>query len=199
MCCISTSKLLTYSPPLFLAGVASIPSLSCTCNNKMAKKKKEKKCHFPTNPRYGVRINPTPNDLQALGDRQMLNSRLLDCLLQRSAPPPNEDTPFQVYLGSLETTSHLVFATLWYTMRANLFNLPTGTGSKPRSKGFSQLLLIFFLTPMMMMPPRLLLFQLSMQCISLCLWWNSISHAENCFCVLNTTIRYDALHEKDLG
>ena len=107
MCCISTSKLLTYSPPLFLAGVASIPSLSCTCNNKMAKKKKEKKCHFPTDPRYGVRINPTPNDLQALGDRQMLNSRLLDCLLQRSAPPPNEDTPFQVYLGSLETTSYL--------------------------------------------------------------------------------------------
>ena len=73
----------------------------------MAKKKKEKKCHFPTDPRYGVRINPTPNDLQALGDRQMLNSRLLDCLLQRSAPPPHEDTPFQVFLGSLETRSYL--------------------------------------------------------------------------------------------
>ena len=36
-------QVLTYSPPLFLAGVASIPSLSCTCNNKMAKKKVAKK------------------------------------------------------------------------------------------------------------------------------------------------------------
>ena len=89
-------------------------------------------------------------------------------------------------------------ATLWYTLPVNLLNLPTGTGSKPRSKGFSQLLLIFFLTPMMMRPPRLLLFQLSTQCISLCLWWNSISHAENCFCVSNTTIRCDALREEDL-
>jgi hypothetical protein len=73
----------------------------------MARKKKEKKRYFPTDPRYGVKISPTPNDLKALGDRQMLNSHLLDCLLQRSAPPPIEETRFQVYLGSLGTRSYM--------------------------------------------------------------------------------------------
>jgi hypothetical protein len=73
----------------------------------MARKKKEKKRHFPTDPRYGVKISPTPNDLKALGDRQMLNTQLLDCLLQHSAPPPNEETCFQVYLGSLGTGSFM--------------------------------------------------------------------------------------------
>jgi hypothetical protein len=73
----------------------------------MVKKKNEKKCHFPTDPRYDMRISPAPN-LQALGDdHQMLNTQLLDCLLQHSAPPPNGDTPpYQVYLGSLGTRSY---------------------------------------------------------------------------------------------
>jgi hypothetical protein len=60
----------------------------------MARKKKEKRRHFPTDPRYGVKISPRPNDLKALGDRQMLSN-------QRFAPPLNEETRFQVYLGSL--------------------------------------------------------------------------------------------------
>ncbi len=62
--------------------------------HQMAWKKKEKKCHFPSNPRYGVKNSPTPNDLQALGDCQILKTQLLDCLPQRSAPPPNEDHSF---------------------------------------------------------------------------------------------------------
>ena len=69
--------------------------------------KKEKKRHFPTNPHYGMKIYPTPNDLKALGDCQMLNTQLLDCLLQSSAPPPNEETCLQVYLGSLGTRSYM--------------------------------------------------------------------------------------------
>jgi hypothetical protein len=32
----------------------------------MAKKEKEKKCHFPTNARCGMRFSPTPDDLLAL-------------------------------------------------------------------------------------------------------------------------------------
>jgi hypothetical protein len=44
---------------------------------------------------------------KALGDCQMLNTQLLDCLLQRSAPPPNEETRFQVDLGSLGTRAYM--------------------------------------------------------------------------------------------
>jgi hypothetical protein len=72
----------------------------------MARKKKEKKRHFPTNPHYGVKISPTPNDLKLLGDCQMLNTQLIDCILQLSAPP-NEETCFQVYLESLGTRSYM--------------------------------------------------------------------------------------------
>jgi hypothetical protein len=72
----------------------------------MAKKKKQG-CHFPSNPRFAVRISPAQDDLQALGDREMLSSRLLDCLIQRSAPPPDLESPFQVYLGSLGTRSYM--------------------------------------------------------------------------------------------
>ena len=72
------------------------------------KKKKQQGCHFPTDPRYGVRISPTPDDLQALGDRKMLTSRLLDCLLQFSAPPPNDaNSASHVFLGSLGTRAYM--------------------------------------------------------------------------------------------
>ena len=49
-------------------------------NTKMAREKKEMKHHFSSNPHYGMKISPIPNDLQARGDRQMLNTQLLDCL-----------------------------------------------------------------------------------------------------------------------
>jgi hypothetical protein len=67
----------------------------------MTRKKKEKKRHISVTfqpihvMRYGVKISQTPNDLKALGDRQTLNTQLLDCLLQRSAPPPITETRFQ--------------------------------------------------------------------------------------------------------
>ena len=67
---------------------------------------------FPTDPRYGVKISPTPNHLKALGDRQMLKTQLLDCLLQRSTPPPNEETRFEVYLGTLAHNQTWRVATL---------------------------------------------------------------------------------------
>jgi hypothetical protein len=76
--------------------------------HQLARKKKEKKCHFPTDPHYCLKISSTPNDLKALGDCKMLNTQLLDCLIQCSAPPPpNEETFFQFYLGSLGTRSYL--------------------------------------------------------------------------------------------
>ncbi len=86
--------------------LVSIISFHLT-KHQMARTKKEKKSHFPTDPRYGVKISPTLNDFKALGDRQMLNTQLLDCLLQRSTPPLNKETRFQIYRGSLGTCSYM--------------------------------------------------------------------------------------------
>ena len=41
--------------------------ISSSHNTPNARKKKENKCHFPTDPCYGVKISPTSNDLKALG------------------------------------------------------------------------------------------------------------------------------------
>ena len=93
ICCIFRSKF-GHTHQQF--SLVSIISFQLT-KHQTARKKKEKKCHFPTKSCYGVKISPTPNDLKALGDCQMLNTELLDCLLQHSTSPPNEETHFQVY------------------------------------------------------------------------------------------------------
>jgi hypothetical protein len=79
-------QLWTHRPPLFF-GLDHFISSHKTPN---CKEEEREETTLSNDPRYGVKISPTLNDLKALGDRQMLITQLLDCLLQRSTPPLNE-------------------------------------------------------------------------------------------------------------
>ena len=42
---------------------------------------------FPGDPRFSPRLDPLKEDVEALGKKEMLSTCLLNCLLQRAAPP----------------------------------------------------------------------------------------------------------------
>ena len=42
---------------------------------------------FPGDPRFSARLDPLKEDVEQLGNKEMLSTRLLDCLLQRACPP----------------------------------------------------------------------------------------------------------------
>ena len=61
-------------------------------------------CHFPGDPRFGVRLYPSTDDVNALRNREMLSTRLLDCLIQRASPPKSSSRStdnMAIHLGSL--------------------------------------------------------------------------------------------------
>jgi hypothetical protein len=60
-------------------------------------------CHFPGDPRFGVRLDPSTDDVSALTNRQMLSTRLLDILIQRASPPNSHSTDMAIHVGSLGT------------------------------------------------------------------------------------------------
>jgi hypothetical protein len=45
---------------------------------------------FPGDPRYERWISPSQEELEALSENDFLSTNLLDCILQRTAPPPEE-------------------------------------------------------------------------------------------------------------
>jgi hypothetical protein len=73
-----------------LLDLLTIPYIVCL-KNTMGKTTTKQQTHFPGDPRYGIRLSPLPQDVKALGDRAMLITRLLDCLIQRAAAPPPAD------------------------------------------------------------------------------------------------------------
>ena len=59
--------------------------------------------HFPGDPRFETQIYVTDEDLDRLVNDKMLTTRLLDCLLQQSAPPPLLGDDYSIYLGGLDS------------------------------------------------------------------------------------------------
>ena len=73
---------------------------------------KNKATHFPGDPRYGVTYRPTGQDISALGnDEMVLIMRLLDCIIQRAAPPPaqvpTQRCQYKVVLGGLSARQYM--------------------------------------------------------------------------------------------
>jgi len=72
------------------------------------KPKKNQQTHFPGDPRYGVQERVIRQDVGALIHGRMLNTRLLNCLIQRAAPPPPAaKSSDKVLLGSLAVRSYM--------------------------------------------------------------------------------------------
>ncbi|KAI2505811.1 hypothetical protein MHU86_8587 [Fragilaria crotonensis] len=71
------------------------------------KPKKNQQTHFPGDPRYGVQERVIRQDVGALIHGRMLNTRLLNCLIQRAAPPPAAKSSDKVLLGSLAVRSYM--------------------------------------------------------------------------------------------
>lgn len=63
--------------------------------------------HFPGDPRFGTSLYPSPDDVKALRHKAFLSTRLLDCLIQRAAPPQDSSSDNIVYLGSLGTMHYM--------------------------------------------------------------------------------------------
>ena len=42
---------------------------------------------FPGDPRFSTRLDPLREDVEKLGNKEMLSTLLRDCLLQRAGPP----------------------------------------------------------------------------------------------------------------
>ena len=162
-------------------------------------KKKEKKCHFPTDPRYGVRISPTPDDLQALLDRQMLDSRLLDCLLQYSVPPLNEDTPFQVHLGSLGTRAYMQSCNALVDVDRKSITAYNWNKIQAKIKGIQSTFAHLFSdidnddATKTLIIPIVNALHFFVLVVEFNFAWR------NFFCVLNTMIHCNAFHEEDLA
>jgi hypothetical protein len=64
---------------------------------------------FPGDPRFGSRVNPTREHIEALGKKEMLNACLLDSLLQRAAMPPKDSSTDReiCHLGNLSALEYL--------------------------------------------------------------------------------------------
>ena len=78
-------------------------------DKKSTKKKEERNSrYFPGDPRYGVQERLLRQDVGALADEEILNTRILNCLIQRAAPPPAETSCNKILLGSLSETSEVV-------------------------------------------------------------------------------------------
>ena len=70
---------------------------------------------FPGDPRFATWIIPTSDDVRSLPCKVFLTTRLLDCILQRAAPPPEPESSTLSHIGSLHT---------WYYM-SNANDLPS--------------------------------------------------------------------------
>ena len=68
--------------------------------------KKAKKC-FPGDPRFSGWISPSSEDISALPRNAWLSTLLLDCILQRSAPPVDVTSTDTFHIGSLGTRTYI--------------------------------------------------------------------------------------------
>ena len=83
---------------------SNVPSLPSTSNNK-------KKEHFPGDPRFGIALSVTQEDVLALREDKMLSTRLLDFLIQQAAPVSSteEAQPLSQKNGLQRTLEVLAF------------------------------------------------------------------------------------------
>ena len=66
---------------------------------------------FPGDPRFATWIIPTSDDVRSLPRKVFLSTHLLDCILQRAAPPPEPESPNFSHIGSLHTRYYMNNAT----------------------------------------------------------------------------------------
>jgi hypothetical protein len=62
---------------------------------------------FPGDPRFASWIIPTSDDVRSLPRKVFLSTHLLDCILQRAAPPPEPESPNFSHIGSLYTLYYM--------------------------------------------------------------------------------------------
>ena len=77
--------------------LSKLPAVAASARKKKTKKKQ----HFPGDPRFEIALSVLEEDVTSLLERKMLNTNLLDFLIQQAAPSSNEKNQPDFHLGSL--------------------------------------------------------------------------------------------------
>jgi hypothetical protein len=144
--------------------------------------------HFPGDPRFGTALHPSPDDVKALRHREFLSTRLLDCLIQRAAPPQEPSSDNIVYLGSL--------GAMHYIQSSNSLISPhdektESAAERKRKQAKVMKIRSVFLTLTMNQQSNSSS-QLLIRRISLCLLWTSHTVSKTFLLKSNTMIPCDA-------
>ncbi len=137
---------------------------------------------FSGDPRFASWITPTSDDVRSLSRKVFMSTHLLDCILQRAAPPPEPDSPNFSYIGSLRTQ--------FYMNNAN--DLPD-TEVRQIGRIVETMSSIFESNPESV---KRLITPIVEHTISLCCAWTCHSTCQNSLYVLDFTIICNAAHDK---
>ena len=136
---------------------------------------------FPGDPRFATWIIPTSDDVRSLPRKVFLSTHLLDCILQRAAPPPEPESPNFSHIGSLHARYYM----------NNAIDLPK-TETRKLGRIERAMSSVFQHNPELM---KRLIIPIVEEFLSLCCAWTCPSVDQNSSYVRDSTILCNAAHD----